>query len=291
MIYSMTGYGKAVCDFANLKLSIEIKSLNSKQLDLNCKVPFDLRQKEYEIRSKLATSLIRGKIDCLFLLEMDTADGQANINQHLFDVFFEQIKALSKKHNLEVTDRLFLAALKMPDVIASPKIEINDTTWPLIEHSLDSAIDQCLEFRKQEGICIEKDLTLRATNILNLLVQVLPYENQRIKVIRERIKENMNEWIDKKNVDENRFEQEMIYYLEKLDISEEKSRLKNHCGYFIETLQEPGGMGKKLNFISQEMGREINTLGSKASDTDIQKIVVQMKDELEKIKEQVLNVV
>ncbi len=290
MLYSMTGFGKALCDLGNLKLSIEIKSLNSKQLDLNCKIPFDLRDKEFAIRGIISSKLQRGKIDCLFVLEQDSSEGLANINQDLFESYFEKIAKIAGDKDIALSDRLMLAALKMPDVISNSKIKLNDEIWHQIENKLNDALNQCISFRKQEGESIERDLKIRVHNILQLLKEIPQFENQRMKTIKDRINENIKELVDKKNVDKNRFEQEMIYYLEKLDISEEKTRLENHCTYFTQTIDNEDNVGKKLNFISQEIGREINTLGSKANQANIQKIVVQMKDELEKIKEQVLNV-
>jgi len=289
MVCSMTGFGKAICDLGNLKLSIEIKSLNSKQLDVSCKVPFDLREKEYAIRNKITSGLKRGKIDCMFVLEQDSSEGSAQINHTLFEFYYKKLLEIAQSHNLEISDRLMLASLKMPDVISNIRIELNDKTWGNIEKKLEEAIDQCIAFRQQEGKILEKDMITRAENILELLKKIPQHEQDRINNIRERINGNLNGFNDKKDIDENRFEQEMIYYLEKMDISEEKARLENHCNYFLKTIKEETVIGKKLNFISQEMGREINTLGSKANNAEIQRIVVQMKDELEKIKEQVLN--
>ena len=291
MLYSMTGFGKAICNFDILKISIEVKTLNSKQLDVNCKIPFDFREKEYQIRNKLSSELLRGKIDCIFVQEQNNAEGLSQINIPLFESYFRKIIELANNNTLEISDRLMLAALKMPDVISNPKIELNEKNWGILEKGLNEAIEQCKAFRLQEGAMLENDLKTRANKILELLKNIHIFELERIKNIRSRINENLNEFLEKKNIDENRFEQEMIYYIEKIDISEEKTRLENHCRYFLETINDTTEAGKKLNFISQEMGREINTLGSKANNADIQRIVVEMKDELEKIKEQVLNIV
>lgn len=291
MLYSMTGFGKAVCEFGNLKLNIEIKSLNSKQLDLNCKIPFDFREKEFVIRNKISNKLFRGKIDCIFVLEQASSEGSSEINLDLFETYYKKFLQIAIDHDIDSSDRLMLSALKMPDVITTNKVELNDENWSAIEKNLEKAIEQCVEFRKQEGQSLEKDLIERTNNIMDLLKQIPDIEEERISNIRDRIYDNLNEFMDKKKIDENRFEQEMIYYLEKIDISEEKIRLENHCTYFLQTIEKENEVGKKLNFISQEMGREINTLGSKANNAKLQRIVVQMKDELEKIKEQVLNVV
>ena len=290
MIHSMTGFGRAACDLQNHQLSIEVKSLNSKQLDVNCKIPYDFRNKEIEIRNITGSMLIRGKIDITMSFEQNTALANADINNDLLKEYYNKLAHVSDELALEKSDRLMLAALKMPDVITNNKLNLDDLAWNSIKEKLVLAVGQCIEFRLQEGEALKNDLNERINNIIELLNSVQKHETARIETIRKRIKDNMDEYLDKSNMDENRFEQEMIYYIEKIDISEEKIRLSNHCSYFLETMNEKEPVGKKLNFISQEIGREINTLGSKANDFDIQRIVVQMKDELEKIKEQVLNV-
>lgn len=289
MLLSMTGYGKAELNLPDKKVTIEIKSLNSKNMDTNIKCPMIYREKELEIRKMIQESLKRGKVDCTIYYELNEGVAPSRINQPVFESYYRQISELREK--LEIGDSDLIAAiLKLPDTIHTEKMTLEEGEWQEMKKGLESAISDLQDFRKQEGDSMEKDLTDRIHLILELLASVEPYEGSRIEKLKERINKSLEEIRLKEEADNNRFEQEMIFYLEKLDITEEKTRLENHCRYFMETINTEKEAGKKLNFISQEIGREINTLGSKANQSDIQHIVVRMKDELEKIKELVLNV-
>jgi uncharacterized protein (TIGR00255 family) len=290
----MTGYGKAVAELPGKKLIIEIKSLNSKGLDLSVKLPGAFREKEMEIRTLLSQRLERGKVE-LFVTAERSADIPAySINKPLFLKYYEELKSLLSELKGEKGDDLSSLILKIPDVIQNDKAEFEESDWALVAEGIGKALKSVEEFRSAEGKILEADMRARLQMILELLLSIEPFENNRLNDIRERIRNGFQN-ITKSDLlqtkpDENRFEQELIYYIERLDITEEKVRLKKHCDYFIETMNEAGSQGKKLGFVSQEMGREINTIGSKANDAGIQKIVVQMKDELEKIKEQLLNI-
>ena len=290
----MTGYGKAVAMCKPGAFTIELRSLNSKQLDLNLRIPALLREKENEFRSMITNQLERGKVDLTYSLESNAENGAARINAPLFKSYFQQLKEMSSEMAVNADNELFTAVLRLPDIISSTQEELEEEDWQHLLLALKSVIAKADEFRVTEGKILENDLRNRVNNILELLVSVEPFEKNRIVLLRERFEKNLEEFITAKPVgdkfDTNRFEQEIFWYLEKLDITEEKVRLKQHCGYFTETMDETSSNGRKLNFIAQEMGREINTLGSKANDANIQKIVVQMKDELEKIKEQLGNV-
>lgn len=286
----MTGYGKAECLLADKKLTIEIKSLNSKQLDTNTRLPSLYREKEMDIRQLLASELERGKVECSFYYELSGDATPGVINEPVVKAYYEQLYKISGELGLESSLELLSTVMRMPDTIRNDKAELNDQEWTEVKVALNEALDQVNSFRMQEGKSLDSDLRQRVKAISQKLDRVEPYEKERIDLIRERIEKHMDELAMKDSVDENRFEQELIYYMEKLDISEEKVRLANHCLYFLETMEDQGPAGKKLGFISQEMGREINTLGSKASHKEIQKLVVEMKDELERIKEQVLNI-
>ena len=284
----MTGYGKAECTLSNMKLTIEIKSLNSKQVDTSTKLPAIFRDKEAEIRQLLASKLERGKIDCA--IHYEVIEGTtAHLNSGVIRDYYNQLNKISVELGIG-TDDLLSTILRLPDTVVTEKNQIEDEEWNIVKQSLTKAIGELDAFRIQEGKTLETDLENRTRSILERLDSIEPFEKERIEKLKERISSNLEELIKKEDIDRNRFEQELIYYLEKLDITEEKVRLKNHCGYFLETLQHPDSNGKKLGFITQEMGREINTLGSKANHAGIQKLVVEMKDDLEKIKEQVLNV-
>jgi len=289
MLKSMTGYGKSVLEFENKKFNIEIKSLNSKQIDINFKSPSIFKEKELEIR-KLINELHRGKIDFYITLENNNIENNGKINKIVFEDYYNQIKEIGNNLNLQVNEQVFDSILRFPDIFTHKQTTIDETEWLAIKTSIISAIDNLNKFRNQEGEVLQKDIEKRIKNILLLLQDIDLPEQQRIKKIKDRIHSNIEIFLNKKNIDENRFEQELIFYLEKIDITEEKIRLKNHCNYFIETIKTNNPIGKKLGFISQEIGREINTLGSKANDSDLQKIVILMKDELEKIKEQILNI-
>lgn len=289
MLYSMTGFGKAVVELSDKKVIIEIKSLNSKNIDTNIKVPQLYREKEMFIRKWVQEHLKRGKIDFSLYYELNEGLSSARINPDVFKAYFSQISVIEEELKLESTDKL-ATILRLPDVINNEKPEINEEEWLVVSSGIQSALADIQKFRLQEGEFMAKDLRLHVENIIHHLNSIEPYENERITRIRERITKSLEELKLSESADQNRFEQELIYYLEKLDISEEKTRLRNHCTYFLDTLDAGEEAGKKLSFISQEMGREINTLGSKASESKIQHIVVKMKDELEKIKEQCLNI-
>ncbi len=294
MIISMTGYGKAVAELPGKKLVIEIKSLNSKGLDLSVKLPGAFREKEMEIRALLSQRLERGKVELYVSAERSVDTAAYSINKPLFLQYYKELKSLLSELKEENRDELVSVILKIPDVLQSEKAEFEETDWVLVAEGIESALWSVGEFRSAEGNILETDMRARVQLILELLGSIEPYENNRLNDIRERIRTGFQN-ITKSDLlqtkpDENRFEQELIYYIERLDITEEKVRLKKHCDYFIQTLNDANSQGKKLGFVSQEMGREINTIGSKANDAGIQKIVVQMKDELEKIKEQLLNI-
>jgi uncharacterized protein (TIGR00255 family) len=291
MIRSMTGYGKAECLLADKKLTIEIKSLNSKQLDTGTRLPNIYKEKELEIRQLIASELERGKIDCAFYYEQNgEASPSGIINEPVVKAYYQQLYRISGELGLPASIELLSAVMRMPETIRTEKPELEEKDWELVSDALKQALANLDAFRLQEGKSLDSDLRQRVNAITGKLGQVERYEKQRIEQVRERIEKQLEELMKKDAVDENRFEQELIYYIERLDISEEKVRLANHCKYFLETLEDQGSTGKKLGFITQEMGREINTLGSKANHHELQKLVVEMKDELERIKEQVLNV-
>jgi uncharacterized protein (TIGR00255 family) len=286
----MTGYGKAECLLADKKLTIEIKSLNSKQLDVNTRLPSLYKEKEINIRQVLASELERGKVDCSFYYELSGEAVSGTINEPVVKDYYQQLFRISGELGLQASLELLSTVMRMPDTIRTEKPELQETEWTMVEAALKKALDQVNIFRTQEGESLDGDLRQRVDAIVRKLEEVEHYEKERINQVRERIGKHLEEYGLKDSVDENRFEQELIYYIEKLDISEEKVRLANHCSYFLETMEDMGPAGKKLGFISQEMGREINTLGSKANHKELQKLVVEMKDELERIKEQILNV-
>jgi uncharacterized protein (TIGR00255 family) len=294
MIISMTGYGKAVAELPGKKLLIEIKSLNSKGLDLSVKLPGALREKEMEIRALFSQRLERGKVELYVSAEKSADIASYSINKSLFLQYYRELKSILSELKEEDRDGLLPVILNIPDVLQNEKAEFEETDWAILAEGIETALKSVQEFRSAEGSILETDMRARVQLILDLLNSIDPFEQNRLNDIRERIRTGFQN-ITKSDLlqnmpDENRFEQELIYYIERLDITEEKVRLKKHCNYFIETLNEPNSQGKKLGFVSQEMGREINTIGSKANDAGIQKIVVQMKDELEKIKEQLLNI-
>lgn len=286
----MTGYGKAECLLPGKKLTIEIKSLNSKQLDTNTRLPALYKEKELEIRQLVAACLERGKIECSFHYELTNEAGSGTINELVVKNYYEQLYRISGELGLEASLELLSTVMRMPDTIRSEKPELVDEEWKKVQTALQQALQHVNAFRIQEGESLDADLHDRVNAISVKLSQILQHEEDRIRRIRDRIGTNLAMHLKKEDIDENRFEQELIFFIEKLDISEEKVRLANHCKYFLETMGESGPAGKKLGFISQEMGREINTLGSKANHTEIQRLVVEMKDELERIKEQILNV-
>ena len=285
MIASMTGYGKAVLELPEKKVTIEIRSLNSKTLDLNTRIPSFYREKELEIRNLISEKVQRGKVDFSMLVELNPAARNQSINAELIKSYMEEFKSITPN----VTDgELLPVVMRLPDVISYTQDDLGEDEWNQIRATIIEAIAALNQFRSDEGNVLEKHITQNLTNILELLIEVDPFEKERIETIKERFNKRLEEL--KVDVDQNRFEQELIFYLEKFDITEEKVRLKNHCEYFLKELAGNESNGKKLGFISQEIGREINTLGSKSNHSEMQKIVVQMKDELEKIKEQSLNI-
>ena len=289
MVHSMTGYGKAVVELPHKKLTIEIRSLNSKQFDLFTRIPMIYREKEIGLRNDLSKKLERGKIDLSFTVEHISKDVSASIDHTLLKQYHQEIKALAQEMYLEEPKDWFQTLLRMPDVMKQDIEELDDEEWALIEKTIEKAVNELIGFRVQEGEMLKNLLVEKTANIRQLLQDVESYESERIEKVKSRIYDGLAT-LENKEYDTNRFEQEMIYYIEKLDVNEEKSRLTNHLDYFIETLDEKKSQGKKLGFIAQEMGREINTLGSKSNHSDMQRIVVRMKDELEQIKEQILNV-
>ena len=286
----MTGYGKAECLLPDKKLTIEIRSLNSKQLDTNARLPVLYKEKELEIRQIIAGALQRGKVECTFYYDLTDATPVGTINETLVREYYSQLHRIAADLGLKSSMELFTSVLRLPDTIRTDRVQLEEEEWVVVKEGLQSALHQVNGFRHQEGDALTRDLKDRVKAITEKLGKVETLEGERINRIRERIGNNLSEFLTNGETDENRFEQEMIYYLEKLDISEEKVRLANHCRYFLETMDNSDPVGKKLGFISQEMGREINTLGSKANHAEIQRLVVEMKDELERIKEQVLNV-
>ncbi len=286
----MTGFGKAVCELPTKKVHIEIKSLNSKQLDLNTRIPAIYREKELEIRSELARQLQRGKVDVTIFVETMIPDKITQLNEQVISNYYQQLSSISQKLGIDSNTDFLRVIMPLPDTLKVEQTELDESEWELIFKTIQQAVQAIDQFRLQEGKMLEADISERAKIISRLLEQVPQFEKLRIEKIKSRIRENLAELAEKTKMDENRFEQELIYYLEKLDISEEKSRLENHLKYFFETFNDDEPVGKKLAFITQEIGREINTLGSKANDTDMQRLVIQMKDELEKIKEQTLNI-
>ena len=290
MIQSMTGYGKAVVTFKEKKINVEIKSLNSKALDLSTRIAPLYREKEMEIRQTVAKSLERGKVDFAIWIEKDTVVDAAPINTALVENYYKQIKAISEQTGIPEPTDWYATLLNLPDVTTKTDTEeLTDEEWTVASQVIAQAIDALVAFRKQEGAALQQKFNEKVDNIEHLLSQIEPYEKSRIEKIRQNIIKGL-EQIPSADYDKNRLEQELIYYIEKLDISEEKQRLTNHLKYFRETMNEEGhGVGKKLGFIAQEMGREINTTGSKSNQAEMQNIVVKMKDELEQIKEQVLN--
>ena len=286
MILSMTGFGKAEINTQNKKLTIEIKSLNSKQIDMSVRMPSAYRGKELSVRKTVGQSLNRGKIDVALFVEQTHSELSATINSEVVKAYYSDLKGIAKE--LDNTDDIMSSIMRLPDVLKSKKEEIDESEWTQIESLLSQAIDAITNYRADEGRVLAEDFALRIENIRTSLNEIAAYEKSRIEKIKGSIREKIDEI--KVSADENRFEQELIYYIEKLDITEEITRLNLHLNYFIEVMQSANSQGKKLGFICQEIGREINTIGSKSNDATMQQEVVKMKDELEKIKEQLLNV-
>lgn len=285
MIHSMTGFGKACLQLPTKKITIEVKSLNSKNLDLNVRLPLSYREKELTLRNQIALELERGKVDFSLFCEITAEETSSKINAPIVLAYIEQMKAIIP--NADATE-LMKMAVRMPDALKVERSDFDETEWKEIEVVIQEAIQSMKAFRVSEGKSLENDFRARIANIFTYMNQVSLLDKERIVSVKERLRANLLEL--QLNIDENRFEQEVIYYLEKLDITEEKVRLSKHLDYFLETLGGTEANGRKLGFIAQEMGREINTMGSKSNHAEMQKIVVKMKDELEKIKEQVLNV-
>jgi uncharacterized protein (TIGR00255 family) len=289
MIKSMTGYGRAETTFGNQKITIELRSLNSKGMDLAVRIPSVLREKEMEIRNRLSQEVVRGKCDFSVYIEKLGGATTSVIDKDAIKNYYAELRAIETELGISSQD-ILPTLLKMPDVMQSSREELTEELWQKIDELITECIHAFQTFRLQEGNSLETDLLSRINSIAELLTKVDQYEGERIETVKTRLKKNLDEMVEKGSFDANRFEQELIYYLEKYDVSEEKVRLANHLDYFKETLSQEVEQGKKLGFIGQEIGREINTLGSKANHTEIQKLVVLMKDELERIKEQVLNV-
>ncbi|ADV45137.1 YicC/YloC family endoribonuclease [Bacteroides helcogenes] len=291
MIQSMTGYGKATVELSDKKINVEIKSLNSKAMDLSARIAPLYREKEMEIRNEISKMLERGKVDFSLWIEKKDAEQLATpINQELIETYYKRIREISAIAGIPEPADWFSTLLRMPDVMTKNEVqELGEEEWEVAHAAVEEAIRHLVDFRKQEGEALEKKFREKIANIAHLLEIVEPYEKERVCKIKDRITDALEKTLSV-DYDKNRLEQELIYYIEKLDVNEEKQRLGNHLKYFISTLESGSGQGKKLGFIAQEMGREINTLGSKSNHAEMQKIVVQMKDELEQIKEQVLNV-
>ncbi|WP_289074163.1 YicC/YloC family endoribonuclease [uncultured Bacteroides sp.] len=290
MIQSMTGYGKSTVTYNDKKIIVEIKSLNSKALDVSARIAPLYREKEMEIRNMISKSLERGKVDFSLWIEKEASDAATPINAALLQNYYSQIKNISETCNIPLPSDWFATLLRMPDVLTKVDMQVlEDDEWEVAKGAVEEAINALVNFRKQEGAALEKKFNEKIDNIERLLASIEPFEKERVARIREKITDALEKTISV-DYDKNRLEQELIYYIEKLDINEEKQRLANHLKYFRETMAGGHGQGKKLGFIAQEMGREINTTGSKSNHAEMQNIVVQMKDELEQIKEQVLNV-
>jgi uncharacterized protein (TIGR00255 family) len=289
MIKSMTGYGKAEQIYLTKRIVVEVKTLNSKQLDLSVKLPQEIRSQELEYRNMVATTLQRGKVDVMISITDTNVEQNTHIEKEVIASYLKQVKEISEEYNIPQSSDLAMLLFKMPGIFVTPEQQYDETFFEKIKETLQDALDKTDSFRRQEGEILKQDLMKRKNLIMQYLNEVTPYENNRHDNIKNKLVKNLTELTQSGKYDENRFEQELIFYLEKLDITEEKVRLAKHCSYYEDTIDEEGA-GKKLGFIAQEMGREINTLGSKANDADIQRLVVKMKDELEKIKEQLFNI-
>ena len=287
MIQSMTGYGKSVLHLSDKKVTIEVKSLNSKNLDLNVRMPSYYREKELAVRKELATKLVRGKVDFSIYIEMTADETSTTVNKGVVSEYMQQLRNVVQTGSSNDVELLKMA-VKMPDALKTEREELNEDEWAQINTNIQEAIKDIIQYRIDEAASLEDDLKLRIKNIQHYLEEVKSFDDARIEFVKERLKKAIDEL--KVTTDENRFEQELIYYLEKLDINEEKVRLANHLSYFLQELDTEDSNGKKLGFIVQEIGREVNTIGSKANFAPMQKAVIQMKNELEKIKEQILNV-
>ena len=290
MIKSMTGYGKSIAETPQKKITVEIKSLNSKQFDLNTKVPWLYKEKEPEIRNMISQMLDRGKIDLSIYFDILEDEGIPIINKTIVKGYFRQLRELASELEVNIDDQILPIIMRLPDSLKTEKPELPEEEWNLVKDCINESVNTLNQYRTEEGKSIEEDLGKRISGILGSLAEVEKFEPGRIEKVREKLYALLSGNGGTENIDRNRFEQELIFYLEKFDINEEKVRLRKHCAYFLETVESPAPNGKVLSFITQEIGREINTLGSKANDASIQKLVVRMKDELEKIKEQTNNI-
>ncbi|MDD2634350.1 MAG: YicC family protein [Bacteroidales bacterium] len=290
MIISMTGFGREVLEYKNKKISIDVKTLNSKTSDINTRIPSYYKEKELEIRKLLSGQLRRGKIDFCMFVELNGTENNTQINENAVVNYYSQLKDICDKNSIPMGNDVLSGIIKMPDVMQNKSEDLSDEEWGFVLQTIKNAIEACKHYRIAEGTELENDISTNIKSILSLLKDIPKFEEERITVVREKFGLVLEEFGQGNKIDENRLEQEIIYYLEKLDVNEEKVRLKKHCEYFLETLISEEPVGKILAFISQEIGREINTLGSKANHAEMQKVVVMMKDKLEKIKEQLLNV-
>ena len=288
---SMTGFGKAECMNTKGKIIIEIRTLNSKQAaDLIIKMPNIYKDRELEIRNELINQLQRGKIELYITMEETVEDMMTQFNETAIKRYYQQLVQIAAQNDIPLPSDILSSIIQMPDVLKLEHHEPDEHEWQILLEGIRQTLKQVNEFREQEGLALMEDISARIRLIGSYLAEVEKLEPQRMEMIRNRLRQNLMEYVGENTIDQNRFEQELIYYIEKIDINEEKVRLRNHCLYFVQTMNEGDGVGKKLGFIAQEMGREINTIGSKANHADMQQMVIQMKDELEKIKEQLLNV-
>ena len=290
MILSMTGFGRSELELGQKKITIEIRALNSKQMDIILKLPSVLKDKESDMRNEISKALIRGKVDVYVSYDGNEEERGVVINKSIFKDYYNQIKNLSEELGIPIPGDIANSILRLPDTLKMDKAVLTDEEWALIFEGMEKAIQEVRQFRIQEGACLRDDILKRLSTIESLSDAIEPFEKARIEKISARIKENLEELVGWDKIDKNRFEQELIYFIEKFDINEEKVRLNNHCKYFRDIVLNEDFAGRKLGFISQELGREINTIGSKANDSTIQQMVVQMKDDLEKIKEQISNI-
>ncbi len=286
----MTGYGKAICELGTKTITVEVKSLNSKQNDIYVRLPNLFKERELDIRSLISAVTRRGKVECTITVEYHEGEQAARISKPVVKEYLSQLLTLKNELNIPGDEPLLQTILRLPESMNSGKDEISETEWEQVRKALNASLGQLDAFRLQEGLILEQDICSHVDRIIELLSKISSFEDLRLERIRSRLKNNLTDFFSDEPFDKNRFEQELVFYLEKLDISEEKVRLQSHCDYFKQVMKESEQMGKKLGFISQEIGREINTLGSKANDFEIQKIVVLMKDDLEKIKEQLMNI-
>ena len=287
---SMTGFGKAECLNDRRKATVEIRTLNSKQADVIIKIPGIWKDREPEIRNELINQLQRGKIELTIMLEDDASEMSQQFSETAIMGYYRQLSDIAAQNNIQLPQGILGDIIRMPDVLKLERYKPDENEWKMLFESIRHALNQVNVFREQEGLALREDISNRITLIESYIIEVEKLESQRIEIIKNRLRQNLIEYVGENTIDQNRFEQELIYYLEKIDVTEEKVRLRNHCSYFVSTMDESDGIGKKLGFIAQEIGREINTIGSKANNAEMQQTVIQMKDELEKIKEQLLNV-